>query len=363
MAKLNDNYAQLQGMYLFSEIAQRVAKYKADNPSANVISMGIGDVSQPLVPSVISALQKATLEMGTKEGFRGYGPEQGYDFLREAIAKNDYADRNLAISADEIFISDGSKCDVGNFQELFHADARIAISDPVYPVYVDSQIMAGRSGNFDGSLWDNIYYIPCSIENNFIPELPKTPVDVIYLCYPNNPTGTVLSRAELKKWVDYAKKEQAIILFDAAYEAYITDSDIPRSIYEIVGASDVAIEFKSFSKTAGFTGLRCAYTVVPKNVFGTYSNGEKKDLHSLWKRRQSTKYNGCPYIVQRAAEALYTPEAKVEIENFLSIKTTHVLYLILCKQKAYKLLAVKTLRMFGLKPLLTMVLGSSSHYF
>ncbi len=312
MFQVNDYYADLQGSYLFAEIGRRVRAYQESNAQAKVISLGIGDVSQPLAPSVIKALHEAVDEMGEAQNFKGYGPEQGYAFLREAIMEHDYKARGVAIEADEIFISDGAKCDVGNFQELFSAQTRIAVTDPVYPVYVDSNVMSGRMGKFVDGFWNKMIYLPCTADNDFVPDFPKEVPDIIYLCYPNNPTGTVLMQDALKAWVDYARKHGALILYDSAYEAYIRSDDVPHSIYEIEGAQEVAVEFRSFSKTAGFTGLRCAYTVVPKAL---RVMGQDINLNSMWSRRQSTKYNGCPYIVQKAASAVYT--AKTEIKSII----------------------------------------------
>ena len=309
MLTANPHFADLQGNYLFADIARKVRAYREANPDSNVISLGIGDVTQPLAPSVLSALHKAVDEMGTTEAFRGYGPEQGYVFLREAICEHDYRARGITIAADEVFVSDGAKSDLGNFQELFGTDCLVAITDPVYPVYVDSNTMAGRKR----------ILLPCRKENAFVPEFPATRPDLIYLCYPNNPTGTTLSRDALKAWVDYARKNGCVILYDSAYEAYITDADIPHSIYEIDGAREVAVEFRSFSKTAGFTGLRCAYTVVPGELQIANGRGDKVRLRDLWFRRQCTKYNGCPYIVQRAAEAVYSPEGKSQIMEAISV--------------------------------------------
>ena len=312
MYKINDNYLKLQGNYLFSTIAKKVNAYKESNPEANIIRLGIGDVTRPLVPSIIEALHKAVDEMGTEEGFRGYGPEQGYEFLREAIAKQDYQARGCNIDADEIFISDGSKCDVGNIQEIFALNNKVAICDPVYPVYVDSNVMAGRTGAFNPGTggFDRLIYMPCLKDNGFIPELPKEVPDLIYLCFPNNPTGMTISKHRLQEWVDYANKNGSIILYDAAYEAYITEPDVPHSIYECEGARTCAIEMHSFSKNAGFTGLRLGYMVIPKELV---SNGVT--LHSLWNRRHGTKYNGAPYIVQRAGEAVYSERGKSELKD------------------------------------------------
>ncbi len=315
---VNENYADFPASYLFSDIAKRVKEFKETNPNANVISLGIGDITQPLAPSVIKALHKAVDEMGVAETFRGYGPEQGYDFLRNKIAEFSYHNRGINISADDIFVSDGAKSDVGNFQELFSADSTIAVTDPVYPVYVDSNAMNGRGGEWNGSQWTNLIYLPCSKENNFSPALPTGKVpNCIYLCYPNNPTGSVLTKEQLKVWVDYAKANKSIILYDAAYEAFIQDPEIPHSIYEIEGAEEVAVEFRSYSKTAGFTGLRCGYVVVPKTVIGYDSKGREMKLRDMWNRRQCTKFNGCPYIVQRAAEAIYSEEGQEEIKALI----------------------------------------------
>ena len=306
---INENYKKLSGAYLFSEIARKVKAYKAEAPEAEIISLGIGDVTQPLCPAVVKALHKAADEMACSATFRGYGPERGYDFLREAIVANDFQARGIEMDADEIFVSDGAKSDTGNFQELLSANVRIAVTDPVYPVYVDSNVMAGRE----------IVYLPCTAENGFAPELPAEHVDVIYLCYPNNPTGTTLNREQLKKWVDYALRENALIFYDAAYEAYIQSSDVPHSIYEIPGAKECAVEFHSYSKTAGFTGIRCGYTVVPKSVKCEKSgSSETISLNAMWNRRQSTKFNGTSYLSQRAAEAIYTPEGKVQIQTTIS---------------------------------------------
>ena len=312
MANINTNYLNLRSSYLFSEIASRVAAHAAKNPDQKIIRLGIGDVTQPLVPSVIKALQDAVAEQATAASFKGYGPEQGYDFLREAIVRDSYAGLNIA--ADEIFVSDGAKCDVGNFQELFAIDSKVAITDPVYPVYADANVMAGRGGAPDDSgRFTGMIYLPCTAENNFVPDLPKETPDLIYLCYPNNPTGTVLTKDQLKVWVDYARKNGAIIFYDSAYECFIREPGIPHSIYEVEGAHEVAIEFRSYSKTAGFTGLRCGYAVVPKTVTGKGKDGSRVALNALWNRRQTTKYNGCPYIVQRAAEAVHSEQGKKEI--------------------------------------------------
>lgn len=317
MASINENYLKLPGSYLFAEIARRVTAFKSENPSANIIRLGIGDVTQPLVPSVIKGLHTAIDEMAQPATFRGYGPEQGYDFLIQTIIDHDFAPRGVTLDIDEVFVSDGSKSDVGNIQEIFGLDNIVAITDPVYPVYLDSNVMAGRTGTLNNGRFEKIVYMPCNAENQFIPELPKEKVDMIYLCVPNNPTGTTLSKAELTKWVEFAKANDAIILFDAAYESYIQEPDIPHSIYEIDGAKEVAIEFRSFSKTAGFTGTRCAYTVVPKAVMGRTASGETHSLNKLWNRRQTTKFNGVPYIIQRGAQAVYTPEGQQQIKEVI----------------------------------------------
>ena len=316
MIHSNENYSKIPGSYLFATIAEKVRAHKATEPELPVISLGIGDVTRPLTPAVISALHAAVDEMGVQASFRGYGPEQGYDFLREVIAKHDYADCPV-ISADDIFVSDGSKCDVGNIQELFGSDCVIAVTDPVYPVYVDSNAMAGRAGEWTGTRWSNLVYLPCTAENSFVPDFPERTPDVIYLCYPNNPTGTVLSRDALKKWVEYARENKALIVYDSAYEAYIHEADVPHSIFEIEGAEEVAVECRSFSKTAGFTGLRCAYTVVPAALKIAGPNGTSVSVRDMWRRRQCTKYNGCPYIVQRAAAAVYTEAGRREINEVI----------------------------------------------
>lgn len=315
MLSINQNYLNLQGSYLFTEIAHRIDAYRSTEPDKKIIRLGIGDVTLPIVPAIVSAMHKAVDEMGTAEGFHGYGPEQGYDFLRDRIAENDYKKRGCDISADEIFISDGAKCDAGNIQEIFGKDNRVAVCDPVYPVYVDTNVMAGRSGTFDKTkgVYTDIIYLPCEESNSFMPDLPTEVPDLIYLCFPNNPTGMTISKECLQKWVDYANKNGSVILFDAAYEAYISDEDIPHSIYECAGARECAIEFHSFSKNAGFTGLRLGYTVIPKDLCR-----DNVKLHSLWSRRHGTKYNGAPYIIQRAGEAVYSDEAKKELKEQIS---------------------------------------------
>ncbi len=311
MALVNENFLKLPGNYLFADIAKKVNAYKVSHPKQHVISLGIGDVTQPLCPAVIKAMHKAVDEMSQKSTFRGYGPERGYDFLREAIVKNEFLPRGIHIDPSEVFINDGAKSDTGNFQDIFQQDNTIGVTDPIYPVYIDSNVMAGRSGKLETGYWSDITYMPCTAENHFIPQISDHRVDMIYLCYPNNPTGTVLKKEELKKWVDYALKNDSIILYDAAYEAFIRESDIPHSIYEIRGAKKCAIEFHSYSKTAGFTGVRCGFTVVPKEVTATTEDGKQRiSLNQIWMRRQSTKFNGTSYISQRAAEAIYTPEGK-----------------------------------------------------
>ena len=309
MALINENFLRLSESYLFTEIARKVNAYKEEHPKADVISLGIGDVTQPLAPAVIEALHKATAEMAGAATFRGYGPERGYDFLRKAIVENDFRSRGIDIEADEVFVSDGAKSDTGNFQELLSRDCVVAVTDPVYPVYIDANTMAGRE----------IIKLPCTAENGFVPELPSKHVDVIYLCYPNNPTGTTLNREQLKVWVDYAIRENALIFYDAAYEAYIQSEDVPHSIYEIPDAKQCAVEFHSYSKTAGFTGIRCGYTVVPKTL--------RMPLNALWNRRQCTKFNGASYLSQRAAEAIYTSQGKVQIKETISyyMKNAHVM--------------------------------------
>ena len=316
MVLINENYTKLPGSYLFSEIARKVNEFKAANPTADVIRLGIGDVTKPLPKASIEAMHKAVDEMASAETFRGYGPEQGYDFLVNKIVENDYKAHGLDIQTDEVFVSDGSKSDTGNIGDILGTDNIVAITDPVYPVYIDTNVMAGRAGDLgtDGK-WNKIVYLPCTAENNFVPELPKTKVDIIYLCYPNNPSGTTLTKSELKVWVDYALANKALILFDSAYEAYITEDDVPHSIYEIEGAKKVAIEFRSFSKTAGFTGTRCAYTVVPKDLMAYTSKGDEVSLNKLWNRRHTTKFNGVPYVIQRAAEACYSPEGKKQVKD------------------------------------------------
>lgn len=315
MLKVNDNFVKLPASYLFSQVAAKIAAFQQANPGVEVIRMGIGDVTRPVCEAALQAMHQAVDDEGRAETFHGYGPEQGYAFLREKIAEHDYRARGVEVAADEIFISDGAKSDTGNIGDLFAPDTRIAVTDPVYPVYVDTNVMAGRAGELlsDGR-WSRIEYLPCTADNGFVPALPQGNPDVIYLCYPNNPTGTTLTRAELKMWVDYARAHGALLLFDSAYEAYVRSADVPRSIYEIEGAREVAIEFRSFSKTAGFTGLRCGYTVIPRELMGADAEGRPVSLHSLWLRRQSTKFNGASYVIQRGAEALYSPEGQAQVK-------------------------------------------------
>lgn len=322
MAQINENFIKIPATYLFSEIAKRVTQHKEDNPTAPIIRMGIGDVSLPLPDAAVDAMIKAADEQRSAATFRGYGPEQGYAFLREAIVENDFAARGITIEADEIFVSDGAKSDTGNIGDIFDKNNRVAITDPSYPVYVDTNAMGGRAGEPTASgEWTNLVYLSCNAANNFVPALPTEKVDLVYLCYPNNPTGTTLTKEQLTVWVEYAKANNVILLFDAAYEAFITEENVPHSIYEIEGAKDVAIEFRSFSKTAGFTGTRCGYTVVPKQLMGYSENGEPVSLNKLWNRRQCTKFNGTSYVVQRAAEATYTPEGKKQVKALIDIYT------------------------------------------
>jgi LL-diaminopimelate aminotransferase len=308
MIRINENYTKLAASYLFADIARRVNAYTSANPDKPVIRLGIGDVTEPLPAACIEALHSATDEMAKRATFKGYGPEQGYPFLREIVASHDYAARGCSIAADEIFISDGAKCDCGNIQEIFSTDIRLAIPDPVYPVYVDTNVMAGRTGANVNGRYEGILYLESTPANGYVPAVPTAPADLVYLCFPNNPTGAVATRAQLEAWVDYAKRNKAVILFDSAYEAYIRDPAIPHSIYEIEGARDVAIEFRSFSKTAGFTGTRCAYTVVPKTLMAWDAAGKTHSLHALWNRRHTTKFNGVSYPIQKAAAAAYSPE-------------------------------------------------------
>ena len=317
MINANENFLNLQDSYLFSTVAKKVSEYSAKNPDKKIIKLGIGDVTRPIPQVVLQAIHKATDEQASSETFRGYGPEQGYEFLREKIKEYDYKSRNVDIDIDEIFVSDGAKCDCGNIVDILAQDNKVAITDPVYPVYLDTNVMSGRSGKYDKETgkYENIVYIPATSKNNFVPELPKEKVDIIYLCYPNNPTGTTLTKEQLATWVKYAKENKALILFDAAYEAFITDENVPHSIYEIDGAKEVAIEFRSYSKTAGFTGMRCAFIVVPKELKGYTKSGEEVSINKLWNRRHCTKFNGVSYIVQRAAEAVYTEEGRKQIKE------------------------------------------------
>ena len=312
MVTVNENYLKLPGNYLFSEIAHRVEAFREKNPGAAIIRLGIGDVTQPIAPAILKAMHKAVDEMGDSRTFHGYGPEQGYEFLRNVIAKEDFLSRGCQIEADEIFVSDGAKCDVGNIQEIFGLGNKVAVCDPVYPVYVDTNVMAGRSGNYNEKTgrFEGILYMPCTKENGFVPEIPKETADLIYLCFPNNPTGAAVTKEQLQAWVDYANKNGSVILYDAAYEAYIEGDKIPHSIFECEGARTCAVEMRSFSKNAGFTGVRLGYTVIPKELVRG-----KVSLHALWNRRHGTKYNGAPYIVQRAGEAVYSPEGKAQLRE------------------------------------------------
>lgn len=316
MALVNENFLKLSGSYLFSDIAKKVNTFKITHPEKDLIRLGIGDVTRPLPPACIKAMYKAVEEMTDSKSFRGYGPEQGYDFLIDAIIKNDYAPRGIHINPDEVFINDGAKSDTGNIGDILCQDNSVGVTDPIYPVYIDSNVMSGRAGLLkeDGK-WSNVTYMPCTAENGFIPAIPEKRIDIVYLCYPNNPTGTTLTKTELKKWVDYALANDTLILFDAAYEAFIREEDVPHSIYEIEGAKKCAIEFRSFSKTAGFTGVRCGYTIVPNELNAVTLEGERISLNKLWNRRQCTKFNGTSYISQRAAEAIYTPEGRLQIKE------------------------------------------------
>lgn len=323
MIRINENYLNLRQSYLFSEIAKRVSAFQEANPDRDIIRLGIGDVTMALPKACIAAFYQAVDEMASDVTFKGYGPEQGYAFLREKIAMYDYRTRDADVFADEIFVSDGAKSDTANIQELFAGDVRIAIPDPVYPVYLDTNVMAGRSGSLTDGRYRNIVYLDSTEENCFVPSLPKERVDLIYLCFPNNPTGATITHSQLQEWVDYARENKALILYDAAYEAFIRDKNLPRSIYEIKGAREVAIEFRSFSKTAGFTGTRCAFTVVPKDCMAFDATGNKHPLHSMWNRRQSTKFNGVSYPVQRAAEAVYSDEGRAQVQALIDIYMTN----------------------------------------
>ena len=317
MALVNEHFLKLPNNYLFSDIAKKVNAFKVSHPKTDLIRLGIGDVTRPLPQASIEAMHKAVDELANKETFHGYGPEQGYDFLIDAVIRNDYAPRGVHLEPGEVFISDGTKSDTGNIGDILRHDNSIGVTDPIYPVYIDSNVMCGRAGILEDGRWSNVVYLPCLSENNFVPEIPDRRIDILYLCYPNNPTGTVISKAELKKWVNYALENDTLILYDAAYEAYIQDPDIPHSIYEIKGAKKVAIEFRSFSKTAGFTGVRCGYTVVPKELTAATLEGERIPLNRMWNRRQCTKFNGTSYITQRGAEAIYTPEGKKQVKAII----------------------------------------------
>lgn len=317
MALVNEHFLKLPNNYLFSDIAKKVNAFKVSHPKTDLIRLGIGDVTRPLPQASIEAMHKAVDELASKETFHGYGPEQGYDFLIDAVIKNDYAPRGVHLEPGEVFISDGSKSDTGNIGDILRHDNSIGVTDPIYPVYIDSNVMCGRAGILEDGRWSNVVYLPCLSENNFVPEIPNRRIDILYLCYPNNPTGTVINKAELKKWVNYALESDTLILYDAAYEAYIQDPDIPHSIYEIKGAKKVAIEFRSFSKTSGFTGVRCGYTVVPKELTAATLEGERIPLNRMWNRRQCTKFNGTSYITQRGAEAIYTLEGKKQVKAII----------------------------------------------
>lgn len=320
MITINENFLKLKAGYLFPEISRRIRSFQDRNPNARIISLGIGDVTQPLPLVIIEAMKRAVADMGTEAGFHGYGPSQGYDFLINAVIENDYKSRSIDLDGSEVFISDGAKCDTANIQEIFGLDNIIAVADPVYPVYVDTNVMAGRTGQADrNGRYEKIVYMPCTAENSFLPDLPAGPVDIIYLCFPNNPTGAVASRDVLSKWVNFARSKKAIILFDAAYEAFITDPSIPHSIYELEGAKEVAIEFRSFSKTAGFTGVRCAFTIVPKQLTAYTKDGRAVEVNNLWHRRHNTKFNGPSYISQVAAAAVCTPQGKKQCRRIIDI--------------------------------------------
>lgn len=317
MALVNEHFLKLPNNYLFSDIAKKVNAFKVSHPKTDLIRLGIGDVTRPLPQASIEAMHKAVDELANKETFHGYGPEQGYDFLIDAVIRNDYTPRGVYLEPGEVFISDGAKSDTGNIGDILRHDNSVGVTDPIYPVYIDSNVMCGRAGILEDGRWSNVVYLPCLSENNFVPEIPDRRIDILYLCYPNNPTGTVISKAELKKWVNYALENDTLILYDAAYEAYIQDPDIPHSIYEIKGAKKVAIEFRSFSKTAGFTGVRCGYTVVPKELTAATLEGERIPLNRMWNRRQCTRFNGTSYITQRGAEAIYTPEGKKQVKAII----------------------------------------------
>ena len=327
MIRINENYQKLQASYLFSDIAKRVTAHQQAHPDEKLIKLGIGDVTRALPDACITALHAAVDEMANDDSFHGYGPEQGYDFLREVIAREDFQARGCNIQAEEIFVSDGAKCDSGNFQEIFSTDITVAIPDPVYPVYVDTNVMAGRTGESADGRYQGLVYLEATRENSFIPDLPGQPVDLIYLCFPNNPTGAMATKEQLKQWVDFARDNKALILYDAAYEAFVQDPDLPRSIYEVDGAREVAIEFRSFSKTAGFTGTRCAYTVVPRDCMAYTGSGEATAVHTLWNRRHTTKFNSVSYPVQRAAEAVYTPEGKSQVRELIAYYLNNARYI------------------------------------
>ncbi len=327
MIRINEHYLKLQSSYLFSNIAKRIATFQAQNPEMEIIRLGIGDVTRALPAACIEAFHRAVDEMAQDSSFRGYGPEQGYEFLRQKIARHDFQNRGADIDADEIFVSDGAKCDTGNIQEIFATDTRVAVPDPVYPVYVDTNVMAGRTGNYLQGRYEGMIYLECTAANDYIPDLPAQTVDLIYLCFPNNPTGATISSQKLKEWVDYARRNKAIILFDAAYESFVRDDALPRSIYEVDGAREVAIEFRSLSKTAGFTGTRCAYTVVPKTCMAYTSTGEARPLHELWNRRHTTKFNSVSYPVQRAAEAVYTTEGQAQTRELVGYYLNNATYI------------------------------------
>ena len=327
MIRINENYQKLQASYLFSDIAKRVTAHQQAHPDEKLIKLGIGDVTRALPDACIRALHEAVDEMANDDSFHGYGPEQGYDFLREVIAREDFQARGCNIQAEEIFVSDGAKCDSGNFQEIFSTDITVAIPDPVYPVYVDTNVMAGRTGESADGRYQGLVYLEATRENGFIPDLPGQPVDLIYLCFPNNPTGAMATKEQLKQWVDFARDNKALILYDAAYEAFVQDPDLPRSIYEVDGAREVAIEFRSFSKTAGFTGTRCAYTVVPRDCMAYTGSGEATAVHTLWNRRHTTKFNSVSYPVQRAAEAVYTPEGKSQVRELIAYYLNNARYI------------------------------------
>lgn len=323
MTQINDNFLKLQKSYLFVTIAKKVAAFKEANPDSRIIRLGIGDVTRPLTPAVIEAMHRAVDELADAATFRGYGPEHGYDFLQDAIIANDFKPRGISLEREEVFVNDGAKSDTGNIGDILGLKNSIGVTDPIYPVYIDSNVMSGRAGELIDDLWNNITYMPCTAENNFVAQIPDKKIDIIYLCYPNNPTGTVITREQLQKWVEYALRHKSLIMYDAAYEAYIQDPDIPHSIYEIEGAKKCAIEFHSYSKTAGFTGVRCGYTIVPKELTAFNAEGDEIALNPLWERRQSTKFNGASYITQRGAEAIYSPEGKKQVKETIDYYMTN----------------------------------------